>query len=243
MLNKKICCMKNVLNNDCLSKFKITTSRRGRLTRSHIKAIEEFYPVFCIPFQHKVLDFVKIFCRVAPICIEIGFGTGENLLHIARQYSEINFVGIEVYWPGIAVCLKKVNLMNLKNLRIICYNACDVMKFMISDNQIQYIQLLFPDPWPKRKHQHRRIIEPGFLLLLGNKLKKYGILQISTDWESYAVDIINYVKQIKCFLYCNNMNQDELISRIETKFEIKGKKLGHKIFDLVFQYIGGKNFF
>ncbi|CAL4325525.1 tRNA (guanine-N(7)-)-methyltransferase [Buchnera aphidicola (Eriosoma grossulariae)] len=237
MLNRDSFIQKYLFQSSGLFTTPLSTSCRGRLTKSHTTSIKNYFSIFGISFQNQLINFVKIFNRNAPLILEIGFGTGENLVNMALNHPEKNFLGIEVYLPGIASCLNQVYLLNIKNLKIICYNAVDVINNMISNSQLYQIKIFFPDPWPKKKHQKRRMLQPDFLFLLSQKLIKNGILHIATDWNNYAYDIINYIKNIDIYVdqSFNQAYADIKKSRIITKFEKKGQILGHKIFDLLFQ--------
>ncbi|CAL4325553.1 tRNA (guanine-N(7)-)-methyltransferase [Buchnera aphidicola (Eriosoma lanigerum)] len=216
-----------------------STVCRGRLTKFQKQSIVNLFPFFGLSFQHKYINFIEIFNRESPIVVEIGFGTGDNLINMAVNYPEKDFLGIELYLPGIAVCMHQAYIRNIKNLRVIFYNALEVIQFMVKDNQLNQVNIFFPDPWPKRKHHKRRMIQTSFISLIAKKLSDNGILHIATDWKPYAIEIIKYVKYNNLFhqLCIHDCYKFSVYSRLVTKFEKKGKNLGHEIFELLFQCI------
>ncbi|XRY30728.1 MAG: tRNA (guanosine(46)-N7)-methyltransferase TrmB [Buchnera aphidicola (Tetraneura akinire)] len=215
----------------------IFTSCRYRISLLQKKAIEKYYPLFGLKYQKIYVDWLKIFGRLKPIILEIGFGNGESLINSAIEHPNKNFLGIELYLPGIGNILKKINYLNLKNIRIIYFNALDVLFDMIKDYELSEIRLFFPDPWPKRKHHKRRIVQEKFLKIVHKKLDVGGILYIITDCENYFFKILQNVKLLDCYIDLSksrNYVSDSSSRRVLTKFEKKGIKKGNKIFHLVF---------
>ena len=167
-----------------------------------------------------------------PLIIDIGFGNGDLLVSLANQYAQTQFVGIEVYDAGIGHCLKLIDENNLKNLKIISGDAVEVLKFGMADASISEIKLLFPDPWPKKRHHKRRIINDGFIQLISKKLMPNGLVNISTDWENYAEQIDGLFSGRRDF------KKKRFSERVlSTKFEKRGIVLGHEIYDFCFELV------
>lgn len=212
-------------------------TRNGRITSGQKHAINKYWSIMGINFTTELLSMENIFGRIAPVILEIGFGMGNSLVTMAKQNPQNNFIGIEVYLPGIGTCLRLAQEIKLQNLYIICHDAIEVLEYMIPDNSLTKLQLFFPDTWHKKRHHKRRIIQIPFLKLIIRKLSVNGILHISTDDQNYA----DYVLQIidKITNYHNLSTDNKFINRPKyrpiTKFEKRGYKLGHKIFDLMFQ--------
>jgi len=167
-----------------------------------------------------------------PLIIDIGFGNGDLLVSLANQYTQTQFVGIEVYDAGIGHCLKLIDENNLENLKIISGDAVEVLKFGMADASISEINLLFPDPWPKKRHHKRRIINDGFIQLISKKLMPNGLVNISTDWENYAEQIDGL------FSVRRDFKKKRFSERVlSTKFEERGVILGHEIYDFCFELV------
>lgn len=167
-----------------------------------------------------------------PLIIDIGFGNGDLLVSLANQYTQTQFVGIEVYDAGIGHCLKLIDENNLENLKIISGDAVEVLKFGMADASISEINLLFPDPWPKKRHHKRRIINDGFIQLISKKLMPNGLVNISTDWENYAEQIDGL------FSVRRDFKKKRFSERVlSTKFEERGVVLGHEIYDFCFELV------
>ncbi|MXP56693.1 tRNA (guanosine(46)-N7)-methyltransferase TrmB [Pantoea sp. Mhis] len=211
--------------------------RSRKLTKKQSIALNDYWTHMGINFQHNMLDLDLIFGNQSPLVLEIGFGNGITLVNTAENNPYQNFLGIEVYTPGVGNCLAMAKKLNLKNLRIICHDAVEVLNTMIPNNTLNIVQLFFPDPWSKKRHHKRRIIQSQFAKLLRYKLKIGGILHIATDCESYATHILQIIHEIDG--YTNQSDNNDYIARPETrpltKFEQRGKKLGHKIWDIMFK--------
>jgi tRNA (guanine-N7-)-methyltransferase len=178
----------------------------------------------------------KIFNRDAMLVLEIGFGMGTTLFNSAKNNPEQNFIGIEVHQPGIAALFAQLKIQALNNLRIYNEDAVMVLQQYISDNSLDKVLIFFPDPWPKKRHHKRRLIQPSFVELLQKKIKPKGVLHIATDWEDYANHIISVLKNNPAFTVLDPEKSLPFLSdRILTKFEQRGKEQGHKIFDLLFE--------
>lgn len=210
--------------------------RSGRITKSQLKSIKKYWPLFGIDFQLIPLNFTSIFCSSSPVILEIGFGSGESLINNAINFPNKNFLGIEVYKSGIGSCLNYIKSYKIDNLKIICYDAVEVIDKMIVNNSLSKIQIFFPDPWPKHRHHKRRMIQASFLKKVLKKLIIGGILHIATDSENYSDYILQTIKYIKNYIKLpkNKFFSELVMLRKATKFEKKAHSLGNKIFDLIF---------
>ncbi|WMY96972.1 MAG: tRNA (guanosine(46)-N7)-methyltransferase TrmB [Arsenophonus sp.] len=213
--------------------------RQSRLTIHQKNALKILWPKIGLNFFSQPIVFSKIFENHAPIIVNIGFGMGTELVKMAKKNLNKNFLGIEVYKPGIGACLIAATEMKLTNLRIIYHDAVEVLEQMLENNTLNMVQLFFPDPWPKKKHQKRRIIQKNFSQLILNKLKIGGVLHITTDCLLYAEHILKTITEIHG--YKNLSKTGNYIkrpnSRPLTKFEKRGQKLGNTIFDIMFKKI------
>ena len=205
--------------------------RAGRMTSAQRRALEELWPVYGIEFEEKPIDLAEYFGNANPVTLEIGFGDGALLVELATRHPETNFLGIEVHEPGIGHCLLEIQSRKLSNVRVMCHDATEVLKSQIQDASLGAVHLFFPDPWPKKRHHKRRIVQPGFLQLLAAKLKPGGLLHIATDWAEYAEHIQEIVGQQSSF----QLSAAARGERPRSKFESRGIALGHGIFD--FQYL------
>lgn len=207
--------------------------RAGRLTPSQARALSELWPVFGADFTGKPLNFDTLFGRRAPRVLEIGFGNGESLVQQAQHHPEFDFIGIEVHEPGIGHCLLKARDLGIENLRVMSHDAIEVLRHQVPDGSLARINLLFPDPWPKKRHHKRRIVQPAFLELAASKLRSGGALHIATDWENYAEHIDEVVGASAYFKLDERREHrgDQPLDRPTTKFETRGLKRGHHIWD------------
>ncbi|CAL4325600.1 tRNA (guanosine(46)-N7)-methyltransferase TrmB [Buchnera aphidicola] len=226
-------------NGKFLRQIRSFVCRKGRITSSQLKSIKKYWSFFGIDFQSEPLNLNSIYNNYHPIILEIGFGTGKSLVDTAINYPNINFLGIEVHKPGIGSCLNYSFSANLTNLKIIYYDAIEVLSRMIFDHTLHTIQIFFPDPWPKMRHRKRRMIQTTFLILILKKIKNGGFLHIATDSKSYADDILRMMQN---FPECINISDtNDFIHRPAyrpvTKFEKKGFLLGNTIFDLMFKIL------
>ncbi|KAF0720546.1 tRNA (guanosine(46)-N7)-methyltransferase TrmB [Buchnera aphidicola (Aphis craccivora)] len=211
--------------------------RKGRITKSQLQSIKEYWSLFGINYQLTPINFRSVFKYNYPIILDIGFGSGESLVQTAIHSDHYNFLGIEVYQSGIGSCLRFAYVSNLENLKIIHYNAIEVIENMISNHTLSKIQIFFPDPWPKKRHHKRRMIQYIFLKKILKKLIFGGILHIKTDSKEYASYILNTIKKIDNYLNLSDTNNfiKDSIPNIKTRFEKKAYFLGNQIFNLVFQ--------
>ncbi|WP_343192133.1 tRNA (guanosine(46)-N7)-methyltransferase TrmB [Buchnera aphidicola] len=210
--------------------------REKKISDTDKKFFETIFPLFQIPFKKKILDCLSIFGRSAPVILEIGFGTGNTLVDTAFTNVNRDFIGIEVHKSSIVKCLKYAYSKKIKNFKIIYHDAVEVIHFMISDQSLSIVQLFFPDPWNKRKHHKRRIINEYFVKLILKKLCIGGLLHIITDCNQYAESIIYILKDIKNYRHVlkKNHNSSLLINSSMTKFEKKAYLYNRNIFDLFF---------
>ena len=211
--------------------------REGRLTKAQKLALEQHWPAMGLDYQPQFMDFSVLFQRQAPTVLEIGFGMGKSLVQMAEAAPDKNFIGIEVHRPGVGACLADAANAGISNLRVLQHDAVDVLNEMIPDQSLSTVQLFFPDPWPKKKHHKRRIVQPDFVQLLRQKLAIGGVFHMATDWQNYAEHMLEVMQAAEGF---SNVSADQTYverpsHRPETKFELRGKKLGHGVWDLMFK--------
>lgn len=207
--------------------------RTGRATPGQVRALTELWPQYGIEYTQLPLRFDEIFGRTAPIVLEIGFGNGESLVSQAAANPDLDYIGIEVHEPGVGHCMMHANKALLGNLRVICQDAIDVLQHQIPDHAIRRVNLYFPDPWPKKKHHKRRIIQAEFLKVIAGKLEHNGGLHIATDWDNYAEHIDDVLEQSDLFRTGERREHkgENALDRPSTRFERRGLNKGHKIFD------------
>lgn len=207
--------------------------RTGRLTPPQQNALRDLWPDAAIEFSDELLDFPSIFGRSAPIILEIGFGNGETLVQQAVEHPDRDFIGIEVHEPGVGHCLLKARDSDVRNLRLSKYDAIEVLDQQIPLESLFRINLYFPDPWPKKRHHKRRIVQHEFLELIADRLQEGGTLNIATDWANYAEHIDEVASQSDRFVVSERREHDgeQPFDRPRTKFERRGLKKGHRIFD------------
>jgi tRNA (guanine-N7-)-methyltransferase len=205
--------------------------RQGRTTPAQKRALEELFPKYGLPFLAKPIATADIFGRSAPLILEIGSGMGETTTAIAKAHPELDFIAVEVHGPGIGSLLNAIEREALANVRVIRHDALDVLEHMIADGALAAIHLFFPDPWPKKRHHKRRMVQPGFAALAATKLKEGGVLHAATDWPDYA----EHMEQVFSREPLLEPAPGGLIVRPVTKFESRGRRLGHPVRDLVFR--------
>ena len=209
--------------------------RAGRQTHAQQRALVELWPHYGVPNETGLIDFAALFGRSAPITIEIGFGNGDHLAARARAEPERNFLGVEVHRPGIGHLLRTAAAANLCNLRVIEQDAVEVLGSRIAPESLDEIQILFPDPWPKKRHHKRRLIQPEFTALAASRLRRGGRLHVATDWEPYAQQMREVLEG--CPLLAATTDE-RLAARAATRFEQRGRRLGHGVCDLVSERVG-----
>ena len=210
--------------------------RSGRQTPAQQRAMRELWPAFGIEFDAQRLDFESIFGRAADRVLEIGFGNGETLVAMAAEHPHLDFLGIEVHKPGVGHCLLRARDAGVTNLRIVNHDAVEVLKHQVADASLARVNLLFPDPWPKKRHHKRRIVQPGFVAAVAAKLRRDGRFYIATDWPEYAEHIDEVMAQAADFKRetVRDHEGDAPLDRPRTKFEARGLKMGHRIRDWCF---------
>lgn len=214
--------------------------RHRKISFNQNNVFKKLWPKLGINFSSDPLSFDLIFGRSAPTILEIGFGTGSSLICMAKNNPNFNFLGVEVYLPGIISCLAAIQKNKIFNLRLIYHDVNLVLKKMLLNNSLYMVQIFFPDPWHKKKHNKRRIVQDWFSRIVLEKLEFGGILRIVTDWNAYAKQILNVIDEIPGYRILSNLHHvipSSLFFRIQTKFESRGKKYGYKIFDLVFKKV------
>jgi tRNA (guanine-N7-)-methyltransferase len=209
--------------------------RQGRISKAQSRAYQELLPKYSISYSENPPDLDQIFGRDAPKILEIGFGMGETSTAIAQANPQNDYLGIEVHTPGVGSLLKQIEATRLSNLRIIQHDAAEVLKNMIPPAALAGVHIFFPDPWPKTRHHKRRLIQPEFISLLCERLKAGGYLHVATDWKDYAEHILTVLSGEPQLA---NTAQDYAARpeyRPLTKFEQRGLKLGHPVWDIVFR--------
>ncbi|MDH5484267.1 MAG: tRNA (guanosine(46)-N7)-methyltransferase TrmB [Gammaproteobacteria bacterium] len=211
--------------------------REGRLTSSQQYALDNYWADLGIDYSENLIDFETLFGRSAETVLEIGFGNGESLWQMANNHADKNYIGIEVHRPGVGRLLHLVHTSGITNLRLSNHDAIDVLKHQIADQSLDRVQLYFPDPWHKKKHHKRRIVQPDFVHLIAQKLKSGGIFHLATDWENYALQMKDVLNASDEF---TNLSSDNTFvvkpeERPTTKFEHRGHRLGHGVWDLLYE--------
>lgn len=207
--------------------------RTGRLTPSQQRALDTLWPQFGIDLGDVQLDPPALFGRIAALTLEIGFGNGDTLVELAAADPDTDFIGIEVHEPGVGHCLLRARDAGIGNLRLIVHDAIEVLKDHVSPDTLDRINLYFPDPWPKKRHHKRRIVQTSFLELCSRALKRGGTLHIATDWENYAEHIDETIAASAVFRTAERRQHDgdKPLFRPVTKFERRGMRRGHRIWD------------
>lgn len=208
------------------------------MSPAQIRAMDTLGPTFLLPFLSTTpLNAEAIFSRRAPTIVEIGFGMGEATAAIAQRLADKNFIGIEVHTPGVGALLKLIGENNSRNLRIIQHDAVEVLKSMVADNSLDGLHIFFPDPWPKKRHHKRRLIQAEFVKLLVQKLASGGYLHLATDWEDYAhhmLEVLAAERGLNNTPEATNGFSPRPAYRGSSSFERKGLAKGHGVWDLVF---------
>jgi tRNA (guanine-N7-)-methyltransferase len=209
--------------------------RQGRVTDAQARAFERLMPVYGIPFAPTPLDLDAAFGRRAPKILEIGFGMGETTAAIAQAHPENDYLGIEVHRPGVGALLRRIESLGLANVRVIQHDAVEVVEQMIAPGALDGVHVFFPDPWPKKRHHKRRLLQPAFVALLASRLKPGAYLHAATDWEDYAMQMLEVLAAEPSLVNTATGFAPRPESRPLTKFETRGTRLGHGVWDLVFR--------
>ena len=218
-------------------KVRSFVQRAGRTTTAQKWALRDLMPRFGIPFRERSLDLGLVFGRRAPVVLDIGFGDGTALLTLAANHPDIDYLGIEVHEPGIGHLLLQLERAGLENVRIIPQDAVEVVKHMLPAGQVDAVNLFFPDPWPKKRHHKRRIVQPGFVQDVARVLKPRGTFHVATDWADYAEHVTTMMGGCEQFeaLSPRQASSEAFFDRPTTKFERRGLALGHTVSDLYFR--------
>jgi tRNA (guanine-N7-)-methyltransferase len=213
--------------------------RAGRATAGQQRALAELWPKYGVEFSSTPLDLQTLFGRAAPRMLEIGFGAGEALLEFAAAHPDIDCIGIEVHRPGVGRLLLGAESASLRNLRVICHDAVEVLQQQIAPASIALVHIFFPDPWPKKRHHKRRLIQPPFVELLARAIAPGGTLRLATDWEPYAQHMREVIDA--CVAFVNLASDAGFVARSAertlTRFERRGQRLGHGVWDLEYRRV------
>ena len=209
--------------------------RQGRTTVAQARAHRELLPVWGIPFHPEPIDLERAFGRAAPKVLEIGFGMGETTAQIAAAHPEIDYLGVEVHKPGVGSLLNRIDALGLRNVRVIQHDAVEVLGRMVPPASLDGVHIFFPDPWPKKRHHKRRLIQPAFTKLLASRMKPTAYLHVTTDWEDYAQQILEVLAAEPALRNTASGFALRPDTRPETKFERRGVELGHRVWDVVFR--------
>jgi tRNA (guanine-N7-)-methyltransferase len=208
--------------------------RAGRMGPGQARALAGLGPRFVLPYVPELADFAASFGREAPRVLEIGFGMGGATAAIAQALPAIDFIGVEVHPPGVGALLKRIGELELTNLRLIQHDAIEVLQHMIAPASLSGVQVFFPDPWHKKRHHKRRLIQPEFVALLANRLAPGGYLHCATDWQPYAQQMLEVLSADPALRNTAEGYAPRPAYRPLTKFEDRGLKLGHGVWDLIF---------
>ena len=207
--------------------------RQGRLTKAQQHALDNYWCDYGIEANAHPLDLKSLFDQESPVVLEIGFGNGESLVTQARDNPDKNFIGVEVHTPGVGHCLHRIHELGLNNIKVLRHDATLVLEQQIPENSLCCVQLFFPDPWHKKRHHKRRILQQNFIDTIYNKLEQGGLFHMATDWENYASHMRKEMDASTNFC----LNSEQRGDRPETKFETRGLRLGHGVWDLIYEKI------
>jgi len=212
-------------------------TRAGRLTDAQQRALMQLWPKYGVAFDGKLLDLDALFGRRAQRAVEIGFGNGDHLASLAASHPEGDYLGIEVHRPGVGRLLLTIEEQKLTNLRIVCHDAVAVLEEQMALRSLDEVLILFPDPWPKKRHHKRRLIQAEFVAMLAQRLKPGGVLRLATDWQPYAkqmLEVLDAAPQL-----ANLAGHERFMprpqERARTRFEARGERLGHAVWDLAYR--------
>ncbi|MGZ8236651.1 MAG: tRNA (guanosine(46)-N7)-methyltransferase TrmB [Methylobacter sp.] len=210
--------------------------RQGRITQGQQLALDNHWDRYCLD-PNADYDFSQVFGRTAPLIVEIGFGAGDSLAKMAAANPDNDYIGIEVHRPGVGHLMLLLDQQGLTNVRIYCHDAIEIIERKIADNSLAGVHLFFPDPWPKKKHHKRRIVRPSFVESLTKKLQSGGYFHAATDWQNYAENMLEVLSAGTGI--SNTSDTGDYCERPEyrplTKFEQRGIRLGHGVWDLIFK--------
>jgi tRNA (guanine-N7-)-methyltransferase len=209
--------------------------RGGRISPAQRRALDELAPTHLLSFSPQPLDLRRTFGRDAPCVVEIGFGMGQGLAQMAAAQAERDFIGIEVHEAGVGALLRRIGDEKLDNLRLVRHDAVEVLEHMIAPATLAGLQVFFPDPWPKKRHHKRRLIQPRFVALAASRLAPGGVLHCATDWLPYAEQMLEVLSAEALLVNTAAAFAERPASRPLTRFEARGLALGHGVWDLVFK--------
>jgi tRNA (guanine-N7-)-methyltransferase len=210
--------------------------RESRITPAQLRALGELWPRYGIPEGQAPLDWPSVFGRRAPVILEIGFGNGEALAAAAAAHPENNYLGIEVHRPGAGSLLRRIEVGTLSNVRVLLGDASEILAQRIPDASLAAVHLFFPDPWPKKRHHKRRLVQPEFAALVARKLEAGGYFHLATDWPAYAEHMAAVLSRTEGLVDASGEGrfQELVVGRLSTRFEQRGRRLGHEVRDLVY---------
>ncbi|MFQ5937900.1 MAG: tRNA (guanosine(46)-N7)-methyltransferase TrmB [Acidiferrobacterales bacterium] len=213
--------------------------REGRITRAQRRALSELWPKYGVDDDPSALDFAALFRRRAPVAMEIGFGNGEVLCRFAQSNPAIDYLGVEVHRPGIGSLLLKLEQHAVNNVRVICADATLVLAQRVPEGSLEAVYLLFPDPWPKKRHHKRRLVQKGFLEEVQRRLRPGGRLHIATDWREYAEHAAAAATQVQGLINASGAEiyAPRPASCSASRFERRGQELGHQVWDLIYERV------
>lgn len=209
--------------------------RQGRITQAQQRAYDALLPAFGIPYAKVPVDTARVFGRQAPLIVEIGFGMGEGMARIAADHPECDYLGIEVHNPGVGSLLDRIGRDGLENVRIVQHDAVEVIRDMVAPDSLAGVHVFFPDPWHKKRHHKRRLLQAPFVSLLASRIAPGGYLHVATDWEDYAVQILSVLETEPLLANTVDRYAPRPDYRPLTRFEQRGLRLGLEVFDLVFR--------
>jgi tRNA (guanine-N7-)-methyltransferase len=211
--------------------------RQGRFSPGQQRAYAEWMPRYGVPYAAQRLEPEAIFGRRAPLVVEIGSGMGETTAAIAAEHPEVDYLAIEVHVPGVGSLLRQVGELGLTNVRVIQHDAVEVLREMIAPGSLAAVHVFFPDPWPKKRHHKRRLIQPGLTRLVAERLAPAGLLHVATDWHEYAEQILAVLSDEPLLSNTSGGFAERPATRPQTKFERRGRELGHPVRDLIFKRV------
>lgn len=206
--------------------------RQGRMSKGQKTALSELSGCYLVQAEEKKLNFESLFDRRAKTVLEIGFGMGQSLIEMAKASPDINFLGVEVHQPGVGHLFLGLSQNNLRNVKVINDDAVMILRNMIDDNSLSGVNIFFPDPWPKKKHHKRRLIQTEFVALISQKVMPGGYLHLATDWAPYA----EHMQEVMCHMG-QFVSSEPVLHRPSTRFEKRGERLGHHIVDLIYKKV------
>ena len=209
--------------------------RQGRFSPGQQRAYEELLPTFGIAYTTTPLDLRATYGRAAPIVVEVGSGMGETTARIARENPQNDYLAIEVHAPGVGSLLKRLAEEGIGNVRVVRHDAVEVLRDMIPQGSLSGLHVFFPDPWPKKRHHKRRLIQQEFASLAAERLAPGGYIHVATDWQDYAEHVLGVLSREKLLTNTAENYAPRPAARPETKFERRGLKLGHGVWDIVFE--------